>query len=653
MVNNEGDSSRVVQDSEKRGKYPRHRRDPRGKTVLPRFLRIGRLAVKRYFLDSEPVFANAFAPAMFLSALLYMRSPLSNCIFDEQEALLANPYVNGSGLLWRDAVHRDFWGLLPTRSIGSYRPLPNVIWRALWPLGNSPWLLHWINVIVHAACAALITSFVWSVTKRRGVSWWTGGVYVCFALLTEAVSGVVGLADVLGALFLIAALHALRRSLWVMGPLVFLSVLAGLFSKESELVAIPLVAAAALYLSRSLHERRPLSLLRASIALLSSTAALVLYTELRKRWFPVDVATELKELPEFGGSTLVRALHAFLHWFRQPKLPADPMNNPLAAADFPHRVAGALRVYASGFQQLLVPLRLSGDYSFPAEDVPTKLVFPKSVAGALLMVLPPIISIFGLLVVVIKGVRSRWTNLEAPARVALLGLLWFPIAYFPHSNIPTILPTVRAERFWVIPAIGVAFVLGALIAKILQLRDERLRDIATLVIGAWFAMQIFQARSHALDYTDDLAFWRATAHAVPNSAKARLNHGVMLGARQRLAERLVEGAAAMRLAPKWSMAHVYQGDTLCRMDRPDEAWPHYKRGFELGTNEPNLIALGLQCLWDHQRIEPHREELTAMADGAPGSWLAFLANDILENGDQYKGVQPKYRPRGYNEGPKK
>jgi hypothetical protein len=607
----------------------------------------------RYFREVEPVFANAFAPALLVAALLYIRSPLSNCIFDEQEAILANPYVNGGTLHWFDAFRRDFWGLPPTRSIGSYRPLPNLVWRALWPLGNSPWLLHWVNVIVHAACAALITSFVWSVTRRRGTAWWTGGVYVCFALLTEAVSGVVGLADVLAALFLVLALHALKRPIVAMVPLVFFAVLAGLFSKESALVSLPLIAASAFYLSRPMHEARPLTFLRTALALVAATAALVLYTEARKRWFPVESSSELRGLTDAGLSAPERALQAFLQWFRQPRLPVDPMNNPLVSADAPHRIAGALRVYASGFGQLLLPQRLSGDYSFPAEIAPPRLVFPGSVIGAALLVLPPVASILGLLVVAYVGIRSRWRRLCAPARIALLGLLWVPVAFFPHSNIVAVLPTVRAERFWVIPAIGAAFVLGAVIDQLVTLRKERSRQVATALVGCWFAVQVFQARRHAMDYTDDLSFWRATAEAVPKSAKARLNHGVMLGARQRLAERLHEGAEAMRLAPKWPMAHVYQGDTLCRMDRAVEAWPHYKEGFLLGPNEPNLIALGLQCLWDKKQIEPHREELRSMAEKTPGSWLAYLAYDILDNGVEHQGVQPKYRPRGYNEGPKK
>lgn len=616
-------------------------------------------ALVAYFADNDPIFANAFAPAMFIAAVLFVRSPTTNCIFDEQEALLANPYVNGVDLSYFDAFRRDFWGLPHTRSIGSYRPLLNLIWRLLWPLGNSPWLLHWVNVVIHAACAALLTSFVWSVTKDRKADWWTGLVYVTFALLTEAVSGVVGLADVLGALFVLLALHALKLSWYFSGPAVFVAVLLGLFSKENALVALPLLFAAPLFVARALHPRHPLAISRGLIALIGAVLALVIYTELRKKWFPVELPAALMQPLDAGAAWHERAMHAFLRWFHQPRLPSDPMNNPLVNADMPHRVAGALRVYASGLGQLVLPLRLSGDYSFPAEPIPTRLVFPGSVIGALGLLLPPIVALVGLPVVWYREWRRRQGGVSSDeatlggSRLVLLGLLWVPVAYFPHSNIPTLLPTVRAERFWVIPAMGAAFVLGALLYRVVRMRSGNWRTLLLSVMGLGLVFQAVQARRHAIDYTDDLSSWRATARATPNSAKARLNHAVMLGARQRLQERLAEGAHAIRLAPKWPMAHIYQGDTLCRMERPDEAWPHYRNGSEIGPNESNLIAPALQCLWDKKRIEPHREELHAMAAKHPGSWLAYLAYDILENGEEYKGVQPKYRPRGYNEGPKK
>jgi hypothetical protein len=130
----------------------------------------------------------------------------------------------------------------------------------------------------------------------------------------------------------------------------------------------------------------------------------------------------------------------------------------------------------------------------------------------------------------------------------------------------------------------------------------------------------------------------------------------MLGARGDLEGRLSSNDTALRLAPAWPMANVYEGDTLCRLHRGEEALPHYMRGFSLGANDLNLVALGLQCLWDEHQLGDNsiaRSKLQDLADQYPGSWLKYLVDDTLSNGEEYHGVNPKYRPRGYNEGPKK
>jgi hypothetical protein len=137
-----------------------------------------------------------------------------------------------------------------------------------------------------------------------------------------------------------------------------------------------------------------------------------------------------------------------------------------------------------------------------------------------------------------------------------------------------------------------------------------------------------------------------------------------------LAERLHYNQIARDLAPEWAMAHVYYGDTLCRLanvpdppsDKPDPekrlaraelAMPHYLKGFALAPNDPNLIALALQCMWEEKIALPHRQPLTALADRHPGSWLSFLVHDTLDHGEKNGGVQKKYRPRSYDEGPKR
>ncbi|AKT37928.1 tetratricopeptide repeat protein [Chondromyces crocatus] len=723
------------------------------------------LAVRGYFLDLDPSFLAALAPLALLAILLFTRAPDTNYIFDEQEALLANPYVNATGdLRYVDAIRRDFWGLPPDRTVGSYRPLPNFVWRAMWSLSKSPFLHHFYNVLLHAVNGALLTCVAFQWTRRRGLAYLAGALFVSCAVLTEAVSGIVGIADVLGGLGALLALLALALPGWAMPFGVFLAVLFGLFSKESALVCVPLIPLAALATAPLTHPTRPARWVRAGLSFLGAGAAFVLYVELRRRWFPSLTPSELSEaLPE-GASLAQRAMRATLLWFHQAPLPKDPLNNPLAATDTAHRIAGALRVYWRGFVQVLFPHALSGDYSFPQEPAPDRLVFPGSVAGGLLAVLPPVAALVlwiramlreraarkavieGLpagaevpvegwgkwrLVRVTAGVtlvmiavalgaieavlaRSsgkglfpslplvlRWLPFVAPlslgvgllvestarrpspdqggvprplgyagAATVAVGLVWIVVSFFPHSNIPVVLPTVRAERFWYFPVIGTSLVLAVLwswfdqavagpfargagwpgwpFAPLSLRRGWVVPGLLALFLG----LQCVQAYRHAMDYRSDLAFWDATRKAVPNSAKAHLNYSVMKGARSDLPARLESSKKALELAPKWPMAHVYTGDTLCRMGKAEEAWPYYKEGFELGPNEVNLIALALQCLHDQKQLAAHEEELREMAEKFPGTWIAYLGPDTLEGAEKNNGVDPKYRPRGYNEGPK-
>jgi tetratricopeptide (TPR) repeat protein len=183
-------------------------------------------------------------------------------------------------------------------------------------------------------------------------------------------------------------------------------------------------------------------------------------------------------------------------------------------------------------------------------------------------------------------------------------------------------------------------------------RFRRAFWVAPALFAAFFSFQCVKAYLHAMDYRSDLAFWEATKNAVPRSAKAHLNYSVMKGARSDMQTRLSESLIALDLAPQWPMAHIYTGDALCRMGRPDDAWPHYAEGFDRSPNDTGLISLALQCLWDTGKLEAHEDELRELAEKHKGSWLAFLAVDTLDNGKEHRGVNPKYRPRSYNEGPK-
>ena len=635
---------------------PPHESVPR--TPFSERLRRIPAAIRAHFAEQDPGFWTAFTPALIVCSLIYVRSPLSNYIFDEQEALLANPYVNAVDIPFNDVWKRDFWGLPPDRSIGSYRPLPNVVWRLLWHVSKLPFLHHWVNVVGHAANAALIASIAFALTRDRRRSWLAGAVFALSAVITEAVTGVVGIADVMGGFGVLLAVRSLLLPLWAMPIGVLFGTAFGLFSKESAIVGVPLIGWTALVGSAAFHPR-PLRVVRALVAFAAAAAALVFYTEFRRHHFPVaGGGKDALQALAADDSALVRGLRAFLQWFKQPDLPSDPVNNPLVNADVPHRIAGALRVFARGLGQVLFPWSLSGDYSYAAEPVPQKLVFRESVIGGLALVGMPLLGAGAWAASVFTERRARdidasVSQLESrlgALRAIAIGAVWLPVAYAPHANLVLLLPTVRAERFWYLPVVGSALCLAIAIDWLLG--PERIRGGLRVVL-AFFAVQAIAARNHALDYTDDLTFWKATREAAPESAKAHLNYSVMVGARGRLEERLAANRRALEIAPRWPMAHIYLGDTLCRLKRPNEAWPHYAKGFELAPNDPNLIALALQCLWDQNAIDPHKDQLIAASQRFPGSWLAFLANDIVFNGKQHGGVQKKYRPRSYDEGPKK
>ncbi|MFT3775788.1 MAG: hypothetical protein QM820_61355 [Minicystis sp.] len=710
---------------------------------------------RAYFLERDPTFWSALGIFALLCVILYSRWVTTNFIFDEQEALLANPYVNATqNLRFVDAIHRDFWGLLPDRSIGSYRPIPNFLWRIVWQLSKSrdgvfrqAFIHHIENVLLHGVNAALMTVVTFAWTKRRGLAWIAGFIFAACALLTEAVSGIVGIADVLGGMGAILALWALSAPAWAMPFAVFTAISFGLFSKESAVVCVPLVPFAALLLAPLTHPTRPARFARAALAFVGAAAAFYLYVELRKKWFPSPLPKELTEPLPDGASWAQRTARAFLVWFHQAPLPKDPLNNPLVKADSQHRIAGALRVYFRGLVQIVFPRPLSGDYSFRQEPIPDALVFRESIAGGIGMLAPPVVSaviwivalwrerrerigaadlgggmrgdllgtvlrglgvaalcvvpalvlrglvrgvpadevlrpgnaatpfilgppmvaallwtasalitwrraqkpgadrgnfslrLAGFAVVFLAlgiavaeililpplGVVLAWRGIplwvvaiplfalgagmlidgaprladpffpatSAPRPLGLAGILliglgitWVVVSYFPHSNIPVVLPTVRAERFWYFPAIGSTLVLAVVFTWLFDIESRRrVARVAPAFVALFMLFQCVQAYRHAMDYRSDVDFWRATKDAVPLSAKAHLNYSVMKGARGDLQTRLEESKIAMALAPDWAMAHIYTGDTLCRMHRAPEAWEHYAKGFHKGPDD--------------------------------------------------------------------
>ncbi len=587
-----------------------------------------------------------------VTLLLFVRPPWTNFVFDEQEAILANPYLLGEMPFWR-VFYVDFWGLPPERTIGSYRPLPNLLWRSLsFSLKfHTPWALGFINLFLHAGTATLLARTVpwllWEecenktprlqTSRLHALTWFAGLSFTVCAFSTEAVSGVVGLADVLVGFFSAICLWLLARtraeetssfSTWAGRMLLlFLCFILGLLSKESmlgTLCAVPLVF---IFLF-SENQKQSAVIWGAFSLVIVSALSLVSYVTLRNYFFLPEVKNILAPhwMPQYMASVFL--------WFAPLRLPDDPMNNPLVLLEGANRLTLGLATFFEQFFQVIFPWNLAGDYSFPRQSAKNMIPWGLLGGGVLIFL------VVAVLVVFVRQKLSHKPSLSA--RCFALGSLWFLALYLPVSNLLVLLPTVRADRLFYAPTLGIVLMAVGIGAR------GGISQMKVRVALFFLSFHSVQARAHAFHYSDDVAFWRSASSGSPASAKSYLNLGVMVGARGDLDKRLQYTRFASELVPAWPMGQIYLGDTYCRRGEMPQAMSHYLRGFALAPQSKSLTSLALQCIWEKGAFDSNKRKLQDLAGEHPDTWLDYFVYELTENGKANRGIPAKYRPRKYN-----
>ncbi|XP_075739549.1 protein O-mannosyl-transferase TMTC1-like isoform X2 [Rhipicephalus microplus] len=179
----------------------------------------------------EPVYVDngverrtAWMPALcagVVAVLCYVNSLDGDFVHDDMVAVVGNPDVTGENRrhatssslssLWMN----DFWGrpMADPRSHKSYRPLTVLTFRANYYInGQQVRGYHVVNVTLHCACSVLV-----AVVARRVMR--IAALHACLAAMlfaahpvhTEAVSSIVGRAEVLCCLFFLLSLLCYHR----------------------------------------------------------------------------------------------------------------------------------------------------------------------------------------------------------------------------------------------------------------------------------------------------------------------------------------------------------------------------------------------------------------------------------------------------------
>jgi len=348
--------------------------------------------VRGFFLDEDPRFAEALALALVVSAVLFIRAPGAIYTSDERAVLAASPYVNREGGIgWGQAIHRDLLGLGPESSFGAYGPVALALWRLTWGLSTATYVNRFLPILLHAVNGALLVIVTFGITRRRGLAWVAGGLFVTSAIGTATVAGAAGLAEVLVATGALLALSALRLPAWAMPSGVLVGLSLALFSRESGVVCVPLVVFAALASAEALHPHRPARAMRGLLALGASAAALVLYVRLRASWFPWPGDPLASELAV--GSPFGRWSRVAWFWFHRTALHPAAFDPALALTDRAHRVAGGLRVYWRGLTQVAFPKLLVDSPSYLTGVLPQRVSGWEILAGGAVALFAPVAAI--------------------------------------------------------------------------------------------------------------------------------------------------------------------------------------------------------------------------------------------------------------------
>lgn len=146
--------------------------------------------------------------------LCYLNSLSAEFVYDDSRAIIKNSDLL-STTPWSNVLFNDFWGtpLTHSGSHKSYRPLCVATFRINYYCdGLNPFGYHLVNVLLHSVVCWFVVILSYTLLHAHFPSLVGGLLFAVHSIHTEAVTGVVGRADIQACLFFILSLLAYIRS---------------------------------------------------------------------------------------------------------------------------------------------------------------------------------------------------------------------------------------------------------------------------------------------------------------------------------------------------------------------------------------------------------------------------------------------------------
>ena len=504
-------------------------------------------------------------------------------------------------------------------SAQNYRPVLLLTYAVEeWVHGNRAWLFRAVNLVLHAAVTLAFASWLVALGFGAPESTASAALFAVATIHVEAVTSLVGRAELLAALCVFAVallwLRATREGRLARRPyaaalgVFFL----GVFVKENAVVAPGVILLGELF--RDGRGRSPREAWRG----LSRSA----------RWGLAGFILPLAAL--FAARRVV--IKGFLI---SKEAGIFELENPLVVLSFPVRVVNALNLALRYLGKTFLPIHLSADHSAYALPLVRSLREPAAWPGLL-----------GALAAAVFAL-ALWRRRP----LAALGLCLFWGALFPVSNVPFVIGTIFAERLAYLPSAGLfCFAAGLLAAPVREVPRPARPWRESLLFAVVVAYAAATAARNRV-WKDDVTLYADMVAKFPGSAKAHYNVAWDAQRESRRAEAVTQLREAVAIYPGYYDAWALLGKQLWDEKKWDEAIACYRKSVEIYPSYENGNWGLAKTLEESGRVEEARKAFEAAKERCPDSYpvayhrAAFLEehgtleeaedawDDAVENGD--------------------
>ncbi|XP_055601161.1 protein O-mannosyl-transferase TMTC1-like [Uranotaenia lowii] len=491
-----------------------------------------------------------------IAGLCYLNGIQGDFVHDDIPAITLNRDVLGQSSV-AQVFRNDFWGtpMADLSSHKSYRPLTTLTFRLNFlTFGLRSVWFHVTNVALHVAACVLFTRVCATIAGlRNNFALLAGVLFAVHPIHTEAVTGIVGRADVLACVFFLVSLLAYHgrgpepdsNSVWLSIVLGGLSMLA----KETGITVFLLNVAYDVYRNWGSLKKTILDVRwseethqfgrRVSRVLLSMGVLLA-----------VRLALLQGSLPRFSHQDNPTAFHPNLYV----------------------RLLTFCYLAAFNWWLLLCPSTLSHDWQMGSIPLVTSISDPRN--------LVTFIAFFAALLLVYRGMLDFEHQRHVPV---VLGFLLLVLPFLPATNLVVTVGFVVAERVLYIPSMG-SVILVVYGAQRLWERVPKMRKLILALGIILLASGTLKTLSRNMDWSSREALLRSGLKTLPHNAKMHYNFGNFLRDSARPDQAVGHYREALRLWPSYASAHNNIG-TL--MGQFEEAEFHFLEAIRYSSEHIN------------------------------------------------------------------